>query len=67
MALPFMTSSNKITRNDESVKIASVNPSKSRVIGFKKWIIHVAAHDGLFSHLKPNTNLGINECYLLPY
>jgi len=35
--------------------------------GFKKWIIHMAAHDGLFSHLKPNTNLGTNERYLPGY
>jgi hypothetical protein len=27
----------------------------------------MAAHDGLFSHLKPNTNLGTNKCYLHSY
>jgi hypothetical protein len=27
----------------------------------------MATHDGLFSHLKPNTNLGTNEGYLFPY
>jgi len=25
------------------------------------------AHEGLFSQLKPNTNFGTNEHYLLPY
>jgi hypothetical protein len=36
-------------------------------IDLKKWIIHMPAHDGLFSQLKPNSNLGTNEHYLLPY
>jgi hypothetical protein len=36
-------------------------------IVLRKWIILMAAHDGLFSHLKPNTNLCTNEGYLFPY
>jgi hypothetical protein len=35
-------------------------------IDFKKWIVHMVVHDGLFSHLKPNTHLSTNEHYLLP-
>jgi hypothetical protein len=32
----------------------------------KKWVIHMAAHDNLFTHLKPISHYPTTKHYLLP-
>jgi len=58
----------KIAQNQSKMrKIYSFKVGGTLKIAFKKWIIHTTAHDSLFSPLKPNINLGINEYYLHGY
>jgi hypothetical protein len=58
----------KIAQNWSKMrKIHSFKVGRTMKIAFKKWIVHMAAHDGLFSPLKSNINLGINEHYLNNY
>jgi hypothetical protein len=47
-------------------KIHSFKVWRVKIV-FKKRIIHMAAHDGLFSHLIPNKHLLTNDRYLLSH
>jgi hypothetical protein len=58
----------KIAQNWSKMrKIHSFKVGRTVKIAFLKWIVHMAAHDGLFNPLKSNINLGINERYLPSY
>jgi hypothetical protein len=58
----------KIAQNWSKLrKTHSFEVERTVKIALKKWIVDMAAHDGLFSPLKSNINLSINERYLPSY